>query len=174
MIPAFDTSAQNFVRHYWETVRLGTFPMPPNEPVEESLDELLSGVTFGTEPSQKTKGAFLLTMLSKHGDWWNFTFREREGSWEVVECSASSDVPGGSGRVAWDDRPRSALQALGGWLSGRIVLSTDRHVGKGVFSGYRPGTRGLASDGKPKSGDPAGRFGLRVCLIDRHSPPSLG
>jgi len=115
MAPAFDTFAQDFVRRYWETVKLGTFPMPPNEPVEESLEELLSAVTFETEPSQKTKGDYLLTMRSKLGDWWRFTFRESAHRWEVIGCSASSEVP---------SRPHDLLDSVYGQYFGPFL----RHV----------------------------------------------
>lgn len=91
MAPAFDTFAQSFVRNYWETLKLGTYPMPPNEPVEESLEELLTAVTFEISPASKVQNGRLLTMRSKRGDWWTFTFRDSPHGWEVIGCLANSD-----------------------------------------------------------------------------------
>ncbi len=45
----FETFAQRFVRAYWETLKSGAFPMPPNEPIDETVDELLSVVSHRTE-----------------------------------------------------------------------------------------------------------------------------
>jgi hypothetical protein len=91
----FELFAETFVRKYWETVKSGAFPMPPDEPVEETIDELLSDVSHQTElrPASERGGpSYALRMTSKHGDWWLFTFRDSGRAWEIVEASASSDT----------------------------------------------------------------------------------
>ena len=44
----FESFARNFIRAYWQTVKSGTFSMPPNEPVQETVDELLAEVSHST------------------------------------------------------------------------------------------------------------------------------
>ena len=55
----FDDFAQRFVREYWGVVKNGIFPMPPNEPVEEPLDEILAQVSYETELGEE-KGTSLI------------------------------------------------------------------------------------------------------------------
>jgi hypothetical protein len=91
---SFDRFAAMFVRKYWETVKSGAFPMPPDELVEETLEELLSDVSHQTElKSASGRGGpeYFLRMMSTHGDWWLFTFRGNGRAWELVGASASSD-----------------------------------------------------------------------------------
>jgi hypothetical protein len=45
----FERFAEWFLRAYWETVKRNAFPMPPNEPVEETAEELLSDVSHETK-----------------------------------------------------------------------------------------------------------------------------
>jgi hypothetical protein len=90
----FDRFAATFVRKYWEIVKSGAFPMPPDEPVEETAEELLSDVSHQTEVrSASSRGgpACALRMTNTHGDWWLFTFRDNGRAWELVGASASSD-----------------------------------------------------------------------------------
>ncbi|MEQ8768624.1 MAG: hypothetical protein RL885_32255 [Planctomycetota bacterium] len=83
----FEPFASAFVRAYWECVQNGAFPMPPDEPVEETLDELLAEISFQTSGD-------VLEMENTHGDRWSFGFRWRGGRWELIEASCDSD--GGS------------------------------------------------------------------------------
>lgn len=90
----FSSFARGFVRAYWQTVKGGEFPMPPNEAVEETVEELLSAVSHSTEvqPSSGRSGVlYELRMTSKHGDWWLFTFRATAAGWTLVGSSARSD-----------------------------------------------------------------------------------
>jgi hypothetical protein len=89
----FELFAEAFARKYWETVKSGAFSMPPDEPVEESVDELLSGVSRQMElmPSAGDGGPeCVLRMINSHGDWWVFTFRGTRRAWEIVGASAGS------------------------------------------------------------------------------------
>lgn len=91
----FELFAEAFVRKYWETVKSGDFPMPPDEPVEETIEELLSDVSCQTEcrPASGQGGpSYVLRMMSRHGNWWLFTFRDSGRAWELVGASASSDT----------------------------------------------------------------------------------
>ena len=91
---SFEAFARDFVRAYWRTVKSGGFPMPPNEPVEETLEELLSAVSYSTEVQPSSHGSGLsyeLLMTNTLGDWWHFTFRGTTGGWSLVGCSARSD-----------------------------------------------------------------------------------
>lgn len=91
----FELFAAAFVRKYWETVKSGAFPMPPDEPVEETVEELLSGVSYQTEltaASAHASPSYVLRMTSRHGDWWLFTFRDSGQAWELVSALASSDT----------------------------------------------------------------------------------
>ena len=91
--PGFAVFAREFVRAYWETVRSGAFAMPPDEPVEETIDALLSKVSHQTEfgPAASHGGVSrVLRMTNGHGDWWLFTFREKDGRWGLIGASASS------------------------------------------------------------------------------------
>ena len=91
----FELFAETFVRKYWETVKSGAFPMPPDEPVEETIEELLSDVSHQTElrPVLGHGGpSYALRMTSRQGDWWLFTFRYGGRAWELVGASASSNT----------------------------------------------------------------------------------
>jgi hypothetical protein len=87
--------AEAFVRKYWETVKSGAFQMPPDEPVEETIEDLLSEVSHHTElrsGSGRGGRSYVLRMMSRHGDWWLFTFRDSGRAWELVGASANSDT----------------------------------------------------------------------------------
>jgi len=86
--------AEIFVRKYWETVKNRTFQMPPDEPVDETIEELLSRVSHEIEvgpASAKDKPLHTLRMVNTYGDSWLFRFRNSRGSWELVAASAQSD-----------------------------------------------------------------------------------
>lgn len=86
----FEGFAGAFVRAYWETIKSGAFSMPPHEPVAESIEDLLSEVSYRTE--FRCEGSFhVLLMENTHGDWWRFSFRADGGRWELVGASARSD-----------------------------------------------------------------------------------
>jgi len=91
-ISRFESFAKVFVRKYWETVKSGAFPMPPDEPVEETIDELMSGISHQTELKDASRGgtAYTLRMMSTQGDWWLFTFRDSGRRWVLVGASANS------------------------------------------------------------------------------------
>lgn len=86
----FQTFADAFVRAYWKAVKSGTFSMPPHEPVEESIGQLLSEVSHRAE-FRRDDGVHELHMESTHGDWWRFSFRLSGGRWELVGASARSE-----------------------------------------------------------------------------------
>jgi hypothetical protein len=89
-VSKFESFAGVFVRKYWETIKSDAFSMPPHEPVEESIEELLSGVSHRTE-FHREGILHELHMENAHGDWWRFTFRANSGRWELVGASARSD-----------------------------------------------------------------------------------
>jgi hypothetical protein len=81
----FETFAQRFVRSYWETVKSGAFPMPPNEPIDETVEELLSAVSHRTELDESRDCPILhVQMTGAFGDWWRFSFREAAGTWMII------------------------------------------------------------------------------------------
>jgi hypothetical protein len=90
---AFDTFASHFVRCYWQTVKSEAFPMSPFEPVEESLEELISAVSFEASISPKD-GSGAIVMRSKHGDSWNFAFLKGPHGWQAISCFVPSGDPG--------------------------------------------------------------------------------
>jgi hypothetical protein len=85
----FERFASFFVRAYWSTIKDGTFSMPPNDPVEGTLEELLSAVSFEIEP--KNQGHHQLRMTGEVGDWWKFGFGGQRGTWKLTSASARSD-----------------------------------------------------------------------------------
>lgn len=90
----FKDFAARFVYAYWEVVKSGTFAMPPNEPVEESLEELLGRVSHSTEIQNSTNRSapiYNVRMEDTLGDWWLFSFRDVSGTWELTGASAKSD-----------------------------------------------------------------------------------
>lgn len=86
----FEAFAENFVRMYWVTIKSGAFSMPPHEPVDETIEELLSEISHRTE-FRRESGLHLLHMKNTHGDWWRFTFQASGQCWELVAASARSD-----------------------------------------------------------------------------------
>ncbi len=93
----FETFSSAFVRAYWQTVKGGNFSMPPDEPVEETVEELISSVSQETETVQSGTGSrplYKLRMTNASGDWWLFSFREGPRGWVLAGCSASSDDDG--------------------------------------------------------------------------------
>ena len=86
----FESFAARFVRCYWETLKSQRFLMPPNEPINESIEEILAAVSYTTEES----GAdHILLMRSGDRDWWKYTFRRSAEGWTVTGCSARSLDP---------------------------------------------------------------------------------
>ena len=85
---AFEHFASAFVDAYWSAVKDGTFSMSPNEPVEESLEELLSAISYTTGRKEKE---FTLRMTTEMGDWWMFGFSHCSGAWKLMSASARSD-----------------------------------------------------------------------------------
>jgi len=99
----FEEFARVFVLKYWETIKSGAFPMPPDEPVEETIEALLAQVSHETESIQPSSGKgslYRLRLNSTHGNWWLFTFRQSSRAWVLCGCSASSDD---------DERPHDLL-----------------------------------------------------------------
>ena len=86
----FDQFASRFIHHYWSTIKDGIFSMPPNEPVIESLEELLSEVTHRTDFKAAKP---IIHMTRKMGDWWEFGFHLDKGKWEIQTASARSEKP---------------------------------------------------------------------------------
>lgn len=67
--------------------------MPPNEPVEETVEELISDVSHESEfrPGSTVEGRLhLLRMTLKCGDWRHFNFQARNQHWQLVGASAKS------------------------------------------------------------------------------------
>jgi hypothetical protein len=83
-----------FVRAYWQTVKSGIFPMPGDEPVRETVEELISSVSQETEIKQPWFGSgtlYKLRMTHACGAWWLFSFSEGRRGWVLAGCSARSD-----------------------------------------------------------------------------------
>lgn len=87
---SFAAFAERFVRFYWETVKSQKFSMPPDEPPEESIDEILSGVTSSTE---KVGADHVLFMKSGEWAWWRYVFRSTADGWMITAGSARSLDP---------------------------------------------------------------------------------
>jgi hypothetical protein len=87
-ISPFSEFSARFVRLYWQTVKERRFPMLPDEPVEETIEQLLSSVSVDIDDQRKT-----IMMKSKHGDWWQFIFRACAGEWRISSCHARSLDP---------------------------------------------------------------------------------
>lgn len=87
----FEPFAGTFVRRYWEAVKSGAFPMPPDELVEEGIEDLLSKISYTVEIPDRDAGLYLLHMVNDHGDWWRFSFRVSGRRWVLAGASAKSD-----------------------------------------------------------------------------------
>ena len=90
----FDLFASKFVHAYWNTVKNNTFPMPPDEPIIETLDALLSKISHITEIEKHTpplESLFRIRMANTDGDWWLFSFHVVNDEWVPVACLAKSD-----------------------------------------------------------------------------------
>ena len=86
-IESFEAFVERFVRSYWTTVKAQKFSMPPNEPVEESVEEILAGVATSIE---KVGADHVLVMRSGDWAWWKYVFRSTAAGWVVTEASARS------------------------------------------------------------------------------------
>ena len=89
----FGAFAAEFVRAYWETVKCGDFPMPPNEPVEQTLEELLTSVSHKVEllpPSTGSGRSYRLHMSDHCADLWDFDFQKVAENWRLVSAAAKS------------------------------------------------------------------------------------
>lgn len=63
--------------------------MPPDEPFEESLKELLSSISFANETGGGGRHQFLMT--GEAGDWWRFGFDYQSGDWRLASAAARSE-----------------------------------------------------------------------------------
>jgi hypothetical protein len=91
--PKFEIFAQEFVRKYWETIKSNSFPMPPDEPIEQTLEEILSEISHQTElrlTSDLGGVSYVLSMMRGQSDFWVFTFRNTNRHWELIGASARS------------------------------------------------------------------------------------
>lgn len=61
--------------------------MPPDEPVTESLEELLSQISYKTEHNKESQ----IRMSNEDGDWWLFGFKQINTDWTLQSASAKSD-----------------------------------------------------------------------------------
>jgi hypothetical protein len=84
----FEAFAADFFRAYWETVKAGEFSMPPNEPVEVALEEMLATVSYTAEMDSLST---ILHMSAEFGDWWDFRFQKETKGWRLVGATARSD-----------------------------------------------------------------------------------
>jgi len=84
----FESFASLFIREYWVTIKENRFPMPPDEPVEESLDALLSAVSFTTQQKAMER---TIKMINSHGDWWSFGFNRCGSFWKISSASVRAD-----------------------------------------------------------------------------------
>lgn len=67
--------------------------MPPNEPIKESLEEILARVSQQTDVAPMpgdVEPLSILRMTSTFGAWWQFSFRCTGLGWSLVECTAPS------------------------------------------------------------------------------------
>lgn len=91
----FEPFAAKFVRAYWETVKSSAFPMPPNEPVKETVDELLSDISIKTRSARdpgNESDSFQLSMVNESGDSWRFLFQSAfDGAWQLVGASTQPE-----------------------------------------------------------------------------------
>ena len=62
--------------------------MPPNEPVQETVEELLSEISHETYCIHASS-SYDLRMMNTHGDWWLFTFRGAKEQWEDPVAGSS-------------------------------------------------------------------------------------
>lgn len=86
--------AAEFVRAYWEIAKSNEFSMPPNEPVEETVEELLAAVSHKVEsdsPATGVKPSCKIHMWGQSGDWWDFGFKKTTDGWSLVDAAARSD-----------------------------------------------------------------------------------
>lgn len=86
----FEAFAGQFVRCYWATVKAQTFPMPPEAPIEDSLEGILSRVSWTLEAVDK---GFGLLMKSGDGSWWRYVFRATPDGWLLMAGTARSPQP---------------------------------------------------------------------------------
>ncbi len=94
--PSFEEFATVFVETYWETARANKFPMPPNEPVEESLENILESISIKTATHSLPGSAVethTLRMTGDAGSWWEFTFRGTASNWSIIDFTAPSQIP---------------------------------------------------------------------------------
>ncbi|MFK5921466.1 MAG: hypothetical protein QM496_04760 [Verrucomicrobiota bacterium] len=87
---SIDNFSDLLVRNYWATIRSNRFPMPPNEPVEESVEEILADISYQFK-ADSNASYFTLQMNSKLGEWWRFGFKASGGHWELIEFVVPSE-----------------------------------------------------------------------------------
>jgi hypothetical protein len=117
----FERFARRFVVAYWETVKRGVIDMPPNEPVGETLEELLSAVTFVADfrRESRTNEAFgRLHMTGALGAWWHFEFQLANDQWQIIEATAKSD----------SETPRNLLGGIFSSFLGHVVEAANNEV----------------------------------------------
>ncbi len=84
----FDQFAKRFVYFYWKDVANNESDMPPNEPCEESLEEILADITW--EITQAQDRYFLAMRCVSSDDGWWFDFSWKRNSWASVAAKVGS------------------------------------------------------------------------------------
>ena len=91
---SFSQFASAFLHEYWSTIKAETFPRPPKEPVRESLEELLSVISFTTKKSggsNQLGHKHILNMTNEWGDSWLFEFGIRAEVWTILAAHSGTN-----------------------------------------------------------------------------------
>lgn len=90
----FDEFVARFMRIYWQDVIDNNHKLPPYEPCEESLDEILAETKYETSHERavdNTGQIFVLRMFAQLGSTWRFIFTHRAGRWQILEAFANDE-----------------------------------------------------------------------------------
>ena len=91
----FDEFASAFVRKYWQDVADNVDKLPPYEPCDESVDDILATISYTTsheDISGQSSKAFVLRMMATSGSIWRFAFKERAGRWSLLAAVANDET----------------------------------------------------------------------------------
>jgi hypothetical protein len=73
--------ARRFVTAYWQDVKDHAEELPPGEPVEETVAELLARVSWEVQRDRK---GLTIIMRDQLGDEWYFRFKKADDVWTIT------------------------------------------------------------------------------------------
>ncbi len=83
------------MRENWQDVVDNNWKLPPYEPCNETVDELLATIKCSTSREiavGQSDKIFVLRMMATSGSIWRFVFKNKSGEWNLIAAIANDET----------------------------------------------------------------------------------